>query len=131
MKALSLWQPWASAMALGLKQIETRGWEPRYRGRLAIHAAKRWTASERLFTQQMGLPDKLPLGEIVAVGDLVDVQPTEYLLLEGFISDEEFPWGDYGSGRFGWLLHNIQPLERPIPFRGAQSLFEIPDNVIG
>lgn len=28
MKAISLWQPWASAMALGLKSIETRHWSP-------------------------------------------------------------------------------------------------------
>lgn len=26
MRALSLWQPWASAIAAGAKKIETRGW---------------------------------------------------------------------------------------------------------
>ena len=26
MKAISLWQPWASAIALGAKRIETRSW---------------------------------------------------------------------------------------------------------
>lgn len=39
MKALTLWQPWASLVAGGLKQIETRSWTTRYRGPLAIHAA--------------------------------------------------------------------------------------------
>lgn len=38
MKALSLWQPWASLVALGEKRIETREWSTRYRGELAIHA---------------------------------------------------------------------------------------------
>src|SRR5437868_804524 len=42
-KALSLWQRWASAMALGWKRIETRHWSLSYRGLLAIHAAKRWS----------------------------------------------------------------------------------------
>lgn len=41
MKALSLHQPWASLVALGVKTIETRSWSTSYRGPLAIHAAKR------------------------------------------------------------------------------------------
>ena len=49
MKALSLWQPWASAIALGHKRIEPRHWTTSYRGLIAIHAAKRWTADEREF----------------------------------------------------------------------------------
>lgn len=40
MKALSLHQPWASCIALGLKRIETRGWKTAHRGPLAIHASK-------------------------------------------------------------------------------------------
>lgn len=40
-KAISLWQPWASLIALGPKTIETRSWATDYRGPLAIHAAKR------------------------------------------------------------------------------------------
>lgn len=41
MKAITLWQPWASLVAVGLKRAETRGWSTRYRGPLAIHAAAR------------------------------------------------------------------------------------------
>lgn len=40
MKAISLWQPWASLIAHGVKTIETRSWSTPYRGPLAIHAAK-------------------------------------------------------------------------------------------
>jgi hypothetical protein len=40
-KALTLWQPWASLVALGVKSIETRSWSTSYRGPLAVHAAKR------------------------------------------------------------------------------------------
>jgi hypothetical protein len=39
-RALSLHQPWASLVALGVKSIETRSWSTKYRGPLAIHAAK-------------------------------------------------------------------------------------------
>lgn len=50
MKALSLWQPWASLIAHGIKTIETRSWPPPKSligQRIAIHAAKRWTRAER------------------------------------------------------------------------------------
>lgn len=40
MKALTLTQPWATLVALGLKRFETRSWPTSYRGTLAIHAAK-------------------------------------------------------------------------------------------
>jgi hypothetical protein len=41
MKAISLWQPWAWAMAEGIKRIETRSWPISYRGDLVICSAKR------------------------------------------------------------------------------------------
>ena len=37
-RALTLHQPWASLIALGVKTIETRSWSTPYRGPLAIHA---------------------------------------------------------------------------------------------
>ena len=39
-RCLSLWQPWATAVAELLKGIETRSWATKYRGWLAIHAAQ-------------------------------------------------------------------------------------------
>lgn len=39
MKYLSLTQPYATLVILGLKRIETRSWATRYRGPLGIHAA--------------------------------------------------------------------------------------------
>lgn len=40
MKCLSLTQPWASLVIMGIKQYETRGWSTKHRGPLLIHAAK-------------------------------------------------------------------------------------------
>src|SRR3989339_577320 len=40
MKAISLWQPWASLCAVGAKLYETRSWSTSYRGPLLICAAK-------------------------------------------------------------------------------------------
>ena len=41
-----MWQPWASLIAIGAKQIETRHWPTKYRGPIAIHTAKRIHKSE-------------------------------------------------------------------------------------
>lgn len=41
MKALTIWQPWASLLACGAKKYETRSRATSYRGPIAIHAAKK------------------------------------------------------------------------------------------
>lgn len=41
LRAITLWEPWASLIASGVKTIETRSWATKYRGPLAIHAAAR------------------------------------------------------------------------------------------
>lgn len=40
MKAITLREPWATGVALGLKGVETRGRRTNYRGLVGIHAAK-------------------------------------------------------------------------------------------
>src|SRR5262249_6870381 len=88
MKAISLWQPWASLMAVSAKKIEPRHWQTDYRGLVAIHAAKRFQELERLLLGERrffnalwhctgdegaapeSVAEELPLGCFVAVGKL-------------------------------------------------------------
>jgi hypothetical protein len=134
MIAISLWQPWASAIPLGLKKIETRHWPVRHRGLIAIHAAKRWTAEEREFAATMAdiwdcpALREPPLGSIVATARLVGCERTEALLPR--ISGTERAFGNYGPNRFGWLFEDVTPVPAPIPFKGAQGLFEVPDSLL-
>lgn len=107
MKLLSLWEPWASLMAIGAKQIETRSWCTDYRGWLAIHASKGGLTQAQLretcfdndfYTALMEFPpfreqveanvrtkrwiaEVFPHGCIVAVVKLVNCYPTT--LVEG------------------------------------------------
>lgn len=132
MRAITLWQPYASAIALGLKTIETRGWSTDYRGPLAIHAARRFGGAEKRFARverALGrLPARLPLGAIIAVVNLVDVRSTDELALTtGTI---ERLYGNYEPGRFGWMLEGVRPLPEPIPFIGRQRFFSVPDELI-
>jgi len=69
MRGLTLIQPWASAIAMGLKTIETRSWRTPYRGRLLIHAGKKNADPTK------PVEFDCPLGVIVAVADLMDVVP--------------------------------------------------------
>lgn len=132
MRAISLHQPYASAIALKLKRIETRGWDTKYRGPLAIHAAKRWSRNQIEFTtteHALGrLPARVPLGAIVAVCELVDVQYT--VDLETQVSAIERLYGDYEPGRFGWILDNVRALAEPIPYLGKQGFFSVPDELL-
>jgi len=95
MRAISLWQPWASAIAVNAKRVETRGWPTSYRGPLAIHAAQRLVKSELLHYAScwnwcgalapMGWAmrmeakpwDLLPFGAVVATCTVVDCRPSE------------------------------------------------------
>lgn len=132
MRTISLWQPWATAVAIGIKKIETRHWSTNYRGPLAIHAAKRWDGQQREFAMiEHGLgrlPKRLPFGAVIAVCDLIDVQPTDELVLE--IGAVEKMYGNYSAGRFGWILADVRELSEPVPFKGHQSFFDVPDNLL-
>lgn len=52
MKAISLTEPWATLVAIGAKQIETRSWGTDYRGPLAIHASKKLTGDDLAMAQE-------------------------------------------------------------------------------
>jgi activating signal cointegrator 1 len=141
MKVISLWQPWASLVALDLKRNETRSWYTHYRGPLAIHAAKIIIPFEQLFTelpfpQRMFIYDKLcdaygdyhkmPTGAIVASTNLLNVMATEKILPT--LDWLERACGDYSSGRFAFKLCNTKMLAEPIPAKGRQRFWDFDMN---
>lgn len=166
MRAISLWQPWASLLVLGIKTIETRGWSTGYRGQLLIHAAKRKIKSEMInysndetfdaaFHELGGTIGKqtlydLPYGAIVGKVDLVDCFSTNSIKhnpeLKAFLlkenqtpnygdSDREECWsewdlGYYANDRFGWVCKNPVQFKQPIPFKGAQGFFGVPNEFL-
>jgi len=139
MKTISLWEPWASAIAKGIKLIETRSWKTAYRGPLAIHASRTkdhvgfiYWPEVREYYVDAGItdPSQLRFGEVVAVCDLVDCVPTQELIRSGQVTSQEGHFGNYEPGRFGWKLENIRPLVRGLSWRGSQGFFGIPDTAI-
>lgn len=135
MKALSLWQPWASLVAWGLKHVETRDWPTPYRGPLLIHAAMRWTGEEREAAEDLwpaghlgyvstAHPAPLPLGAIVAVARLVDCARMTAALIDAQ-TERELDYGAWVVGRWAWKLEGVVRLDDPIPLRGRQGLFDV------
>lgn len=130
MRALTLHQPWAAAIAAGVKTIETRSWSTKYRGALAIHSAMRRPSGD-LFAPEI-LPAGAPAehyGSILCVALLVDVVTVDELLKRCAIIARELKWGCYETGRYAWGLYGVRRLIHPIPCRGRQGLWKVPDDI--
>ncbi len=144
MKALSLWQPWATLIALGEKRFETRDWATSYRGPLAIHAAKTWNRETRwacadapiaaaLTFHDQPCGDGLPLGCIVATCRLVACihmpeDPRDLARCPDWpasgIGERELAFGDFSPGRYAWKFVDVLRLPKPISAKGARGLWD-------
>ena len=111
MKALSLWQPWASEIARGRKTIETRMWSTRYRGPLLVCASKHVDRT----CCDPGLA--YPRGMAVAICRLVDCRE-----MRG--GDEVAAMCQWEPGRYSWVLADVRSI-KPFPVRGRQRLFDV------
>ncbi len=139
--------------------METRGWSTAHRGLIAIHAAKKYATWQRELTEagpfseglvlagvtysrryrpgaQYAHRFDLPFGAVIAVARLVDVLPTEHLRDQLHMTGQLGRWtgqermmGDYGPGRFAWLLEDVKALSAPVPCRGRQRLFVLPPDI--
>jgi len=117
-------------MAHGFKKIETRHWKTNYRGPLLIHAAKRKMdlihdeAVCDFEDADINWMD-LPFGALLCQVNLYDV-----VLIKSPYTGREGDHGDFSLGRYAWFTKDLQIFDNPIPFKGKQSLFDVPNEVI-
>lgn len=152
MKSLPLWQPWASLVAIEAKRIETRHWAaPRWLigQRIAIHATKTEREmsvvgtspfAERLMAgldagTLIEIDGKLPLGAIVCTAVLDRCEPiTPDSAVRLALDDpDEHAFGNYSLAdgpRYAWHLRDVERLAVPLPFRGSQGIFDVPDHLL-
>jgi hypothetical protein len=120
--AISLHQPWASLIASKHKCYETRSWPTKYRGPIAIHAAKKIEEDPRLL-KLLDIPaSEIPRGAIVAIADLVDCVQMDAAFIEAQ-SDTERMCGDWSARRWAWKLENVRAIE-PVAAKGMQGLWQ-------
>lgn len=118
--ALSVRQPWASLIVLGLKTVEIRSWPTNYRGCLFIHATK--TLDERGMKRfQIESP---PTGALIGTVELIRVERfTESTWEE--LADAHLDIGPFSPGLYAWHMANPMLLPEPVPYRGDRGLFQI------
>ncbi|MED1955109.1 ASCH domain-containing protein [Brevibacillus centrosporus] len=138
MKAITLHQPWATLIALGEKRFETRSWATKYRGPIAIHAAKKVDKEicqqepfRSVLAKHGYTADNLPTGAVVAKCQLVDCHQiistgydaaTLYAVGIPKVRDNEFAFGWYKAGRYAWEMADVKPID-PVPAKGQQGLW--------
>jgi len=125
MKAITLWEPWASLIALGAKKIETRSWPTSYRGPLAIHSGLKklsYYPIELVRAVPAVVTLKYHYGCVIAIANLVaciEMTPANIALVD----EPERSFGDYAAGRWMWLLANVRRID-PVPAKGRLRLWE-------
>lgn len=143
MKAISLLQPWASLVILGLKRIETRSWQiaERDAGIIAIHASKALKRPEvdifhtspfldAFAEHDIDAISLLPRSAILGTVRVTGCHPVEKFAT---ISARERAFGNYGNEegqRYGWVLVDPKPLAEPIPASGKLGLWTVPADIL-
>lgn len=143
MKALPLWQPWASLVAVGAKRVETRHWPAPARligQRVAIYATKRrselWLCVRAPFCSYIEDPELLPLSAVVAtvVIDRCTEMTEESIAQLQREKPDEHAFGLYEPGRFAWVLRDAEPLQSAVPFawpiQGPAKFIDVPDALL-
>lgn len=149
MKAITVRQPYAWAIANGGKTVENRGSGTEYQGPILIHAGRAWSregggdrrvlAAFRKFLaphqRQDAIdpavhPDRFEFGAVIAVADLDHVHLVARM---GCCP----PWGErWHAGprstrrAVHLVLTNVRPLPEPVAARGALGLWTPPAEVV-
>jgi ASCH domain len=142
MRALTIQQPWADAIVLGPKRVENRSWPAPRRligQEVALHAGKKIDrhADFPPGCLWMAMPECRPfmsrLGMVLAVATLTgchrasdcggrDRQDGRRLPRRGCS-----PWSM--PDQYHWEFDDIRPLADPVPCKGAQRLWRLPEDV--
>jgi len=139
MKAISLWQPWASLWCSPRKVHETRHWRCSHRGWLLVHAAKRFEKGFELDDPLRSILDDEfgrhwardpPTGALIGRVNVVDCLPTQALRGDAAASDDDRECGDFGPDRFAWKRDEFRLFDKSIRYRGAQGFFNVPDHLL-
>ena len=137
MKAISLYEPWATLIALGKKRFETRSWNTMYRGPLLICASLKQPPLAKIIgvLYRAGITlDELNPGRAVALVDLITVLRTNDIVIQGKSIDQNWPqenelyFGDFSPDRYVWKLKNIRRFVNPPLVKGRQGLFYVDDS---
>ena len=131
MKTITLWQPWATLWAAGIKKVETRSWsldKIELPSRILIHAAVRPIKQMELDGIYSDLPTGIhaainsleyPLGCIIGACTLIRSERMSSELVSS-VEPTELALGLWEVGRWAWYSGDPILLDEPIKCRGSQ-----------
>jgi activating signal cointegrator 1 len=129
MKALTIRQPFATLIMLGIKTHEFRSWFTHYRGPLSIHAAQALHAStpevwKRHGTKfnQAGYHDARQLPTSAILGSVHVMDCVEATTLKARVRKSH----DAPDEGYALVLAKPQPLQMPVKCKGALGLWTVP-----
>ena len=147
LKALTVWQPWASLITEGHKIYEYRPYRPPVNGppfidtdgrahpdycrQIAIHAGKRPVRAQEVaaireaaFWDDAIMPTAIPYLDMMATTDYPLGQIIGTVLITGAHQVAEGP-AEFPNNKWAWHLDHPRPCN-PIPIRGWQRLWTMP-----
>ncbi len=151
MRALTLWQPWATLVVAGVKPFEFRKWpapKSMWGQRIAIHAAARpvkrreideliasirleggWgtalvpgPALEILLRMQVR-PELVPTSAVLGTAVLGQPVPAAEAVVEAYGTSFRGDSDRIDHSVFGWPMKEIRRFEPPIEAKGAQGFW--------
>lgn len=124
MKALSIYSPYASAIANNIKLVELRSWRTSHTGKLLICSTKENSNDKEL-------KDEFIFGKALAVVDLIGCEPVNEFYLDCALVDLDDPEYnfDYYKNLYAWGLDNVKPI-KPFDVKGKLRLFDVDESQI-
>jgi hypothetical protein len=134
MKALTLRHPWAFAICNLAKCVENRGWAPRHNElssgqRFAIHAGKLSPIGEIQDAFAWMIECGLVRQSDVPALEMLKRQQSAVVAVATFGGTTTFHPSRWFVGPVGWELYDVVVLPAPVPCRGAQGLWTLPQDV--
>ena len=125
---LSMHQPWASLLVMGIKKVEGRVWYTAHRGRLWIAATAKQPSEQEIKavedmyralygSENVAFPKHYPMSCLLGCVDLVDCLAQEDYR-------EEFPEGESESP-FVFVCENPQQLTVKFPIKGQHKIWKL------
>ncbi len=126
MRAITICQPYAELIITGEKRVENRRWPrcgldyvvTRSNGPLLIHAGK----SQEWLDTYHPLPDHMDFGAIIGMVEVAGIVHRDSPLAPKWFVDHK-----HAEGPICWILKKPQRFAEPIPYRGQQGIWHVPD----
>ena len=129
MKALTIRQPWATLIMLGVKRYEFRSWKTNFRGEVLIHAGQGIDkeAVERL---KKYLPNaELPLGKILGKVNITDCIPMSEEFASMLSKENNDIYTTHSFSRnYGFKLEDVEVFDTPIDAKGQLGFWNFEEN---